>query len=100
MDDRAAAAGLISTAIEARREAQGVSVETLAKEMDLSASQLRALASGRDLPSLPTLKKVATFLGLKPLAVGRFVLAAEGKACGPKRHARRAKRKVPAEAAK
>lgn len=77
--------GLVGDAIKGRRAEQSLSRATLAKQVGVSESQLAALEAERDLPTVPTLKKVARFFGFSPEQVGLFVLQAEGVVCGPKR---------------
>jgi transcriptional regulator with XRE-family HTH domain len=76
--------GLVGEAIKGRRAEQGLSRAALAGQMGVSESQLAALEAERDLPTVPTLKRVAVFFGFTAEQVGAYVLQAKGAVCGPK----------------
>ncbi len=57
----------------------------LAGEVGISESQLGVLERERDLPTLPTLKRVARYFDFTFEQVGRYVMESEGRACGPRR---------------
>lgn len=77
--------GLLGDAIKRRREERQESRAALALQIGLSESQLGVLEKERDLPTLPTLKKVALFFKFSPEEVGRYVLSSSGQAPGPRR---------------
>lgn len=77
--------GLLGEAIKRRREERQESRAALALQIGLSESQLGVLEKERDLPTLPTLKKVAQFFHFSPEQVGLYVLSSSGQAPGPRR---------------
>ena len=77
--------GLLGEAIRKRREERHESRAALASQIGISESQLGALERERDLPTLPTLKRVAGFFRFSAEQVGRYVLESTGQAPGPRR---------------
>lgn len=77
--------GLLGEAIQRRRKEQQESRAALALQIGISESQLGVLERERDLPTLPTLKRVALFFKFTPEQVGQYVLSSSGQACGPRR---------------
>lgn len=77
--------GLLGEAIKRRREEQHESRAALALQIGISESQLGVLERERDLPTLPTLKRVALFFKFSAEQVGQYVLSSSGQAPGPRR---------------
>ena len=68
-------------AVRQVREERGWSQERLAEHADLNRSYIGDLERGRAMPSLATLTKLASALGLQPAAlVARFESASTGQA--------------------
>lgn len=76
---------LVRQSIAARRKRDDLSCLALAKQIKISSGQLAALESGRDLPSLWTLKKLASFFEWDAGEIGAYVLACKPERVGPKR---------------
>ena len=76
---------LIRRSLAKRRKDEDLSCLALAKQIKISSNQLAALESGRDLPSLWTLKKLATFFDWSPEEIGEYVLRSSPERVGPKR---------------
>ena len=77
-------ASLVRRSIAKRREAESLTCTDLARQIGMSSNQLAALESGRDLPSLWTLKKLAKFFDWETHEIGAYVLLSKPERVGPK----------------
>jgi transcriptional regulator with XRE-family HTH domain len=78
-------ANLVRQSIAKRRTQEDLSSLALAKQIGISSGQLAALESGRDVPSLYTLRKLALFFKWAPGDLGQYVLDSKPEPTGPKR---------------
>lgn len=76
---------LVTSSISKRRAREDLSQLALAKQIGISSGQLAALESGRDVPSLFTLKRLAKFFAWEAEEIGKYVLASNPAPTGPKR---------------
>ena len=69
---------LLGESLRKSREHRGYTRDQLAALAGISSGQLYNVEAGKSLPTLPTLRDIATLLGIEAATVGALVLGAEG----------------------